>query len=36
MLYAEEIAQAIAFTLTRSPHCDIVSLRMEPLIQATS
>jgi len=36
MLYAEEIAQAIAFTLTRSPRCDVVSLRIEPLIQQTS
>jgi 3-hydroxy acid dehydrogenase/malonic semialdehyde reductase len=33
MLYAEEIAQVIAFTLTRSPRCDIVSLRVEPIIQ---
>lgn len=33
MLYAEEIAQVIAFTLTRSPRCDIVSLRVEPLVQ---
>ena len=33
MLAAEEIAEAIAFTLTRSPNCDIVTLRIEPRLQ---
>lgn len=36
MLYAEEIAEAIAFTLTRSPRCDVLSLRIEPIIQKTA
>lgn len=30
MLFAEEIAEAIQFILSRSEHCDIVSLRIEP------
>lgn len=36
MLYAEEIAEAIHFTLTRSERCDIVNLRIEPRLQKTS
>lgn len=35
MLYAEEIAQAIHFVLTRSERNDIVNLRIEPRIQKT-
>jgi 3-hydroxy acid dehydrogenase / malonic semialdehyde reductase len=36
MLHAEEIAEAIAFVLTRSSACDIVNLRIEPRVQKTS
>lgn len=36
MLYAEEVAEAILFALTRSERADVVNLRIEPLIQATS
>ena len=36
MLHAGEIAEAIAFVLTRSPGTDVVNLRIEPLIQKTS
>ena len=36
MLYAEDIAEAIHFALTRSRQADVVSLRIEPQIQATS
>ncbi len=36
MLVAEEIAEAIVFTLTRSATCDVVNLRIEPLVQKTS
>lgn len=36
MLYAEEVAEAILFALTRSPRTDVVNLRIEPLIQKTS
>jgi NADP-dependent 3-hydroxy acid dehydrogenase YdfG len=36
MLYAEEIAEAILFTLTRSERCDVVTLRIEPRVQKTS
>jgi 3-hydroxy acid dehydrogenase / malonic semialdehyde reductase len=36
MLAAEEIAEAVAFTLTRSPSCDVVALRMEPRLQKTA
>jgi 3-hydroxy acid dehydrogenase/malonic semialdehyde reductase len=36
MLFAEEIAEAIGFVLTRSPRCDIPVLRIEPLLQKTS
>lgn len=36
MLYAEEIAEAIHFMLTRSERNDIVTLRIEPRIQKTS
>ena len=36
MLYAEEIAEAIHFALTRSERADIVNLRIEPRIQKTS
>lgn len=35
MLYAEEIAEAILFTATRSPGADIVNLRIEPRMQKT-
>lgn len=33
MLYAEEIAEAILFALTRSPRADVVTLRIEPRVQ---
>ena len=36
MLYAEEIAEAIHFALTRSERADVVNLRIEPRIQKTS
>jgi 3-hydroxy acid dehydrogenase/malonic semialdehyde reductase len=36
MLYAEEIAEAILFALTRSERADVVALRIEPRIQKTS
>lgn len=36
MLHAEEIAEAIAFVLTRSSACDVVNLRIEPRLQKTS
>ncbi|KKC24645.1 SDR family oxidoreductase [Sphingomonas sp. SRS2] len=36
MLYAEEIAEAILFALTRSERCDVVSLRIEPRLQKTA
>jgi NAD(P)-dependent dehydrogenase (short-subunit alcohol dehydrogenase family) len=36
MLYADEIADVIHFTLTRSERADIVNLRIEPRIQKTS
>lgn len=36
MLYAEEIAEAVVFVLTRSPRCDVAMLRIEPLKQKTS
>jgi NADP-dependent 3-hydroxy acid dehydrogenase YdfG len=36
MLYAEEVAEAILFTLTRSERCDVVTLRIEPRVQKTS
>lgn len=36
MLYAEEIAEAIRFVLTRSERNDIVNLRIEPRIQKTT
>lgn len=36
MLHAEEIAEAIAFVLTRSPACDVVNLRIEPRLQKTA
>jgi 3-hydroxy acid dehydrogenase/malonic semialdehyde reductase len=35
MLFAEEIAEAITFVLTRSTRCDIAMLRIEPLRQKT-
>ena len=35
MLHAEEIAEAIEFVLTRSAACDVVNLRIEPLLQKT-
>ncbi len=34
MLYAEEIADAIAYVLEASPRTDIVNLRIEPRLQA--
>ncbi|ESQ78734.1 SDR family oxidoreductase [Asticcacaulis sp. YBE204] len=34
MLYAEELADTIAFALTRSARTDITVLRVEPLLQA--
>jgi 3-hydroxy acid dehydrogenase / malonic semialdehyde reductase len=33
MLQAEEIAEAIAFVLSRSERCDVVMLRIEPRLQ---
>jgi 3-hydroxy acid dehydrogenase / malonic semialdehyde reductase len=36
MLLAEEIADAIAYTLTRSARADVVNLRIEPRVQKTS
>ncbi len=36
MLVADEVADAILFVLTRSRTCDVVNLRIEPLIQKTS
>jgi 3-hydroxy acid dehydrogenase/malonic semialdehyde reductase len=36
MLYADEIADAILFALTRSARADVVNLRIEPRIQKTS
>jgi NAD(P)-dependent dehydrogenase (short-subunit alcohol dehydrogenase family) len=36
MLHAEEIAEAILFAITRSDRCDIVGLRIEPLMQKTA
>lgn len=36
MLYAEEIAEAIQFALTRSERADVVNLRIEPRLQKTS
>lgn len=36
MLHAREIAEAIRFALTRSPSCDVVSLRIEPRVQQTA
>jgi 3-hydroxy acid dehydrogenase / malonic semialdehyde reductase len=36
MLYAEEIAEAILFALSRSERCDVVTLRIEPRVQKTS
>lgn len=36
MLVADDIADAIMFVLTRSPTCDVVNLRLEPLLQKTS
>jgi 3-hydroxy acid dehydrogenase / malonic semialdehyde reductase len=36
MLHAEEIADAIAFVLTRSERADVVNLRIEPRVQKTS
>lgn len=36
MLYAEEIAEAIVFALTRSARADVVTLRIEPRVQKTS
>jgi NADP-dependent 3-hydroxy acid dehydrogenase YdfG len=35
MLYAEEIAEAIHFILTRSERADVVNLRIEPRLQKT-
>ncbi|MGR6330344.1 SDR family oxidoreductase [Sphingomonas sp. XXL09] len=36
MLPAEDVADAILFVLSRSPACDVVNLRIEPLIQKTA
>ncbi|MBF7013854.1 SDR family oxidoreductase [Novosphingobium resinovorum] len=36
MLQAAEIAEAIAFVLTRSAACDVVNLRIEPRLQKTA
>jgi 3-hydroxy acid dehydrogenase / malonic semialdehyde reductase len=36
MLYADEIADAIHFALTRSERADVVNLRIEPRVQKTS
>ena len=36
MLYAEELAEAILFALTRSERADVVTLRIEPRVQKTS
>jgi NAD(P)-dependent dehydrogenase (short-subunit alcohol dehydrogenase family) len=36
MLYADEIADAIQFVLTRSERADVVTLRIEPRVQKTS
>ena len=36
MLEAREIAEGILFALSRSERCDVVTLRMEPLIQKTA
>lgn len=33
MLYAEELAETILFTLTRSMRTDVVSMRVEPLME---
>lgn len=35
MLFAEEIAEAIVFVLTRSTRCDISMPRIEPVRQKT-
>lgn len=35
MLFAEEVAEAIEFVLTRSTRCDIPMLRIEPIRQKT-
>jgi NAD(P)-dependent dehydrogenase (short-subunit alcohol dehydrogenase family) len=35
MLHAREVAEAIAFVLTRSSRADVVNLRIEPLHQKT-
>jgi 3-hydroxy acid dehydrogenase / malonic semialdehyde reductase len=35
MLYAEELAETILFTLTRSARTDVVSMRVEPLMEKT-
>jgi 3-hydroxy acid dehydrogenase / malonic semialdehyde reductase len=36
MLYAEEIAEAVLFALSRSERCDVLTLRIEPRLQKTS
>jgi NADP-dependent 3-hydroxy acid dehydrogenase YdfG len=36
MLYAEEIADAVLFVLSRSERCDVSMMRVEPLRQKTS
>jgi 3-hydroxy acid dehydrogenase/malonic semialdehyde reductase len=35
MLYADEIAEAIIFALTRSDRADVLNLRIEPRLQKT-
>lgn len=36
MLYAEDVAEAILFSLSRSERTDVVTLRIEPRVQKTS
>ncbi|WP_233203834.1 SDR family oxidoreductase [Novosphingobium sp. HII-3] len=36
MLFAEEIAEAVSFVMTRASRCDIPMLRIEPLRQKTA
>ena len=36
MLYAEDVAEAIHFALTRPEHCDVLDLRIEPRLQKTA
>jgi len=36
MLYAEDVAEAIHFALTRPARCDVLDLRIEPRLQKTA